>query len=291
MSWYEEVFVDTGRAPALWLMIAFVLTFALTRWVTRRIRAGELEAANATHTDDATAGDDAQGGLISNIHLGGVHVHHQVWGIVLVLVAGLIEFRYSPESPWAEILAALFGAGAALALDEFALWLHLEDVYWSAEGRKSIDAVMVAAVIGAAMLMQVNVFGLEEETTESAWAVAIVLAFHFAWVIVAVLKGKLKVGLVGIVVPLVALVAAIRLAKPTSFWARRRYDEKKMARARHRFSDQYQRRWDRIRDSIGGEHGTRLQHALDRIVQDEIQKATVDEAPPETMPRGPSSAP
>ncbi len=44
--------------------------------------------------------------------------------------------------------AALFGAGAALTLDEFALWLHLEDVYWTAEGRSSVDAVMLALLVG-----------------------------------------------------------------------------------------------------------------------------------------------
>ena len=82
------------------------------------------------------------------MHIGGVHVHHQVWGILLVLVVGLLTFRFRPESPWVEVMATLFGVGAALALDEFALWLHLEDVYWSEEGKKSIDAVMIAAVFG-----------------------------------------------------------------------------------------------------------------------------------------------
>ena len=86
------------------------------------------------------------------MHIGGVHVHHQVWGILLVLVVGLLTFRFRPESPWIEILATLFGVGAALALDEFALWLHLEDVYWSEEGKKSIDAVMIAAVFGLVLL-------------------------------------------------------------------------------------------------------------------------------------------
>ena len=79
-------------------------------------------------------------------------MHHQVWGILLVLVVGLLTFRFRPESPWIEILATLFGIGAALALDEFALWLHLEDVYWSEEGKKSIDAVMIAAVFGLVLL-------------------------------------------------------------------------------------------------------------------------------------------
>jgi len=62
---------------------------------------------------------------------------------VLVLVAALLEFAYQPDSPGQEILGAVFGAGAALTLDEFALWLHLEDVYWQREGRESVRAVLM----------------------------------------------------------------------------------------------------------------------------------------------------
>lgn len=65
MSWYQDVVVDTGCAPALWLLVGFLLTFAITRWVTRRIRAREVAG-------------EAGGGVVSNIHIGGVHVHHQV---------------------------------------------------------------------------------------------------------------------------------------------------------------------------------------------------------------------
>jgi hypothetical protein len=79
------------------------------------------------------------------VYIGGVHIHHQVWGILLVLITGLLEFRFRPHPPWQEVLAALFGAGAALMLDEFALSLYLKDVYWTKEGRKFIDAVMLAA--------------------------------------------------------------------------------------------------------------------------------------------------
>src|ERR1700759_1721305 len=74
----------------------------------------------------------------------GLHLHHLVWGIVLILLAGFLEFALTPRTPWSEILAALFGIGAGLTLDEFALWIHLDDVYWSQEGRASIDAVIVA---------------------------------------------------------------------------------------------------------------------------------------------------
>jgi hypothetical protein len=71
-----------------------------------------------------------------------------VWGIVLILLSGFLNFVLAPSSPGSEILAALFGIGAGLTLDEFALWVHLEDVYWSKEGRSSIDAVVVAALLG-----------------------------------------------------------------------------------------------------------------------------------------------
>ena len=43
-------------------------------------------------------------------------------------VTGLLQFRYNPEAPWSEVFAALFGVGAALTLDEFALWLHRDDI-------------------------------------------------------------------------------------------------------------------------------------------------------------------
>ncbi len=276
MSWYETAFVETGRSPTLWLVVGFVLTFSVTRWVTRRIRAADRarEAAGASPT---------KAGLLSNIHIGGVHVHHQVWGILMVLVTGVLTIRYQPERPWAEVLALLFGAGAALALDEFALWLHLEDVYWSAEGRKSIDAILVAAVVGVALLVQVSPIGLSPDDAGSSAAYVLVVALHLLWVVIAFLKGKRHLGLIGIVVPVVAVVCALRLAKPTSCWARRFYGEDKRARALHRFSDEYQARWDRLRDRIGGSHGHRVPASLDRIVHEEIVHATVDA--PEDAPR------
>ena len=79
------------------MLIAFVVTFAATRFVTRRIRARPA----------AAEGDEP--GLLADVHIGGVHVHHQVWGILLILVAAALEFAYQPGSPWLEILAGAFG--------------------------------------------------------------------------------------------------------------------------------------------------------------------------------------
>lgn len=239
-DWYQSTFVETGRSGALWVLIGFAVTYALTRWITVRIRSRKARG-------------DAEDGPIKDVFIGGVHIHHQVWGIFLVLVVGLLEFRFRPDSPWLEVLGALFGAGAALALDEFALWLHLEDVYWSEEGRKSIDAVMVAAVVGLAVLLGTSPVGLEEGAVEEAGLVSasIAVAVHIGFVVVTLLKGKLATGLIGLPVPILATVAAFRLAKPDSFWARRRYGEAKMARATARHERHLARR-ERLRDLVSG---------------------------------------
>jgi hypothetical protein len=84
---------------------------------------------------------------------GGLHIHHLVWGILFILISGFLEFALAPSSPWLEVLAAVFGLGAGLTLDEFALWVHLEDVYWAEEGRASLDAIVVAALFGGLLVV------------------------------------------------------------------------------------------------------------------------------------------
>jgi hypothetical protein len=80
----------------------------------------------------------------------GHHIHHLVWGILILLLVGygwLLDLGRS-HTPMAIFLSRLmsvsYGVGAALTLDEFALWLNLEpDAYWNREGRLSIDAVIL----------------------------------------------------------------------------------------------------------------------------------------------------
>jgi hypothetical protein len=70
-----------------------------------------------------------------------------VWGILLLLVVGyiwLIEAG-TGSNLLSSLTAVGYGVGAALALDEFALWLNLQDVYWTGPGRESIDAVVIFA--------------------------------------------------------------------------------------------------------------------------------------------------
>jgi hypothetical protein len=244
VGWYQHVFVDTGRAPAVWMLVGFLVTFAVTRGITRRIHARAAEESQRP---------GSQRGGLSDIYIGGVHIHHQVWGILLVLVTGLLQFRYSPKPPWAEVLAALFGAGAALTLDEFALWFSLDDVYWSRSGRKSIDAILVGGALGAVLLLQASPVGTTSGHDALAiWLYLVTVAFNLAVAGVCIIKGKLATGLIGIVVPILAAIGAIRLAKPSSVWARRRYSDTKLNRAQQRFGPAYQLRHNRLRDVLGG---------------------------------------
>jgi hypothetical protein len=86
-------------------------------------------------------------GPFGNVSVGGTHLHHLVWGILTLLVVGylwLAQFgTRNPASDWpSRITALLYGFGAALTLDEFALWLNLSDVYWKREGKESVEALM-----------------------------------------------------------------------------------------------------------------------------------------------------
>ena len=119
---------------------------------------------------------------------GGVHLHHLVFGIVLLLVCGFLSFATAPESPWEEILAAAFGVGAGLTLDEFALWVHLEDVYWAQEGRASLDAVVVATLLGGLIVLGLAPFDLSGQTSsEISLVIAVLVALLFSTL--AILKG------------------------------------------------------------------------------------------------------
>ncbi len=126
---YREHFPETPRERLFLASIGFFLTFATVRSLTHAIRAGR--------------------GPFHNIEVGGYHIHHLVWGILLLLLVGygwLIQIGTGEggKSTWMGRLMALFyGAGAALTLDEFALWLNLRDVYWQREGRESIGAVFL----------------------------------------------------------------------------------------------------------------------------------------------------
>jgi len=178
-----------------------------------------------------------------SVTTGDLHIHHLVWGIVLMMVAGFISLN-PIDSPWHEIVAVLFGIGAGLTLDEFALWLRLQDVYWAEEGRQSIDAVIVAATLGFLILVVGSPFA--QSGGEALLVLDIALALVFSTI--SILKGKTITGVAGFFVPFFSIVGAIRLAKPRSTWAHRRYGDAKRARAEKRFPPGR----SRFRELIGG---------------------------------------
>ena len=223
----------TGQHTGFVLLAAFMLSFAFIRTSARMIRAqvswwpGNVETGS------------------------GLHIHHLVWGICLLMISGFLEFAVAPPSPWKEILAALFGVGAGLTLDEFALWLRLQDVYWTEEGRESVDAVVLAVLF--ALLVLVGLSPLDVDGAPSVVGLVVTAGADLVLVAICMLKGKPATGLVGLFVGPVALVGAIRLAKPDSPWAHRRYADRphKRAEAIARHAKRQALR-DRLRNLIGG---------------------------------------
>src|SRR5438132_13051919 len=121
--------VDYRRQAALLMWVAFIATFVVLRLLTFSIRYHLLPVKNVVTSS-------------------GLHIHHFVWGILVLLIVGFLGITLWSERlhPW---LGAVFGIGAALVLDEYALWLNLQDVYWLPAGRSSIDvAILVPALLG-----------------------------------------------------------------------------------------------------------------------------------------------
>jgi hypothetical protein len=237
-SYHDEIEAP-GKQPIFILLIGLILGFSLIRTSTRMIRAQVRWWPG-------------------NVSAGGVHLHHEIFGVVMMLVSGVISFGITTLHPWLEILAFIFGFGAGLVLDEFALLLRLKDVYWSKEGRTSIDAVIVTVALIAILLVHAVPFGLRDVSAEEAasrWLLFSIVAVNLVFILVTALKGKFWLALLGTFVPFVGIVGAVRMATPNSPWARRRYDEKALERAKNR-SAPWDRRKHRLVSLIGGAPST-----------------------------------
>jgi len=223
--WYDNI-IEPGKLPLLLLFGAFVVTFVLTRVITRMIRAGI-------------------GPFKNNVSASGVHIHHAVPGIILLIIGALMAVR-GPESPWIEIAGVICGIGMSLILDEFALILHLEDVYWTDEGRISVELTgLTVACIGFVML-GTSPLGVDDLTVgELNIRITVItgLVINALLIVTCLLKGKYRAALISCFVPLVAWFCGIRLARPTSWWARKFYRGKRMARAVRR-AENFDRHWD-----------------------------------------------
>ena len=217
-SEFQREIVDTGRLASFLFFVALLGTFGFIRTSTWMIK-------------------NQVSWWPGNVQVGGTHVHHLVWGIFAMMIFGYIGVVHEPDSPWREIVSVFFAIGMGLTLDEFALWLELKDVYWEKDGRKSVDAMIIAGSVAGVLTVGFSAWlKLGDDVAQGLRAfvggvglLGVVLAF------VNAAKAKLWWALATIVIPVVGMPPALRLAKPHSLWARLFYREGKLARARERY--------------------------------------------------------
>jgi hypothetical protein len=222
-----------SREATALVLAAFLVTFVLTRTYTRLARVRGWGSGS----------------------VGGVHLHHIVVGIVLVLVSGLVEIATRPVGVGQDLVAIAFGVGGALILDEFALSLYLRDVYWSEEGHRSVDASLMGVLLAALLLVGLSPFDAHAGDRVPRLVAFALVAANVGLALATVLKGKLTLGLLAVFVPGVGLIGALRLSKPGSLWAGRFYDDAKRERARIRYESPdsaVHRVHERFDDLIGG---------------------------------------
>ena len=230
---YKHYIYASGREPIFVLLLAFLLAFIAVRTYTRLGRSRGWRSGS----------------------LRGVHLHHLVPGIVATLASATAIIAFRPGDNAMLLLSACFGAGAALILDEFALLLHLEDVYWTEHGRSSIEATLMGFAFGVLCLLATAPIHSDPSKDVPHWVVGGLIALNTSFALIAFLKGKTRLGAFGIFVPGIALIAALRLAKPTSLWAHRCYSQNKLQRSERR-ATLHERRYagiqHRLYDAIGG---------------------------------------
>jgi len=226
----------SGLRPMMWMFLAILVTFLITRTVTRLIRSGS-----------------GAGVGLGNVRIAGNHVHHQVFGILIIIGTGIVLVSAAPHGAALNVAAAVFGVGVGLTVDEFALWLHLEDVYWAKEGRQSVDAIFCVLVVTGALIGGAG-FLSGRVGTATWWSSVSIVAVDLLLSVICLLKGKVVTGVIGIVISIVAFVGAVRLAKPGSWWATHHYASRprRAERAAHRYDERYEARWNRLRDLVAG---------------------------------------
>jgi hypothetical protein len=225
-SWWHRDVIAAGKLPLMLCFLAFVLTFVTTRTITRMIR-------------------DGRGPFRNEVTASGTHIHHAVPGIILLIIGAFTAVGGPSSLGWRSFAGVAVGIGTSLVLDEFALILHLQDVYWSGEGQLSVEAVSLTAACLGLALVGFSPFGVKYvDGTELSFRLTAtgVLIADAVLSLICVLKGKYRSALFGLFLPPVGLIGALRLARPASIWARHRYHGRRMERATRRAAD-FDQRW------------------------------------------------
>ena len=144
---YQVHIEAAGKEIHFLILVSFAVTFGFIRTSAHLIRAQVSWWPGNVQTK------------------GGTHIHHLVWGILLLLTTGYLGLAVDLGSPWLELTAICFGIGMGLTLDEFALWLNLEDVYWTSKGRQSIVVLFRPAIFDC-NVATLNVAGLRQASFE-----------------------------------------------------------------------------------------------------------------------------
>lgn len=217
---FQHQIVDTGRLAAFLFFVALLGTFGFIRTSTWMIK-------------------KQVSWWPGNVSVGGTHVHHLVWGIFAMMIFGYIGVVHQPDSPWREIVSVLFAIGMGLTLDEFALWLELKDVYWEKDGRKSIDAMIIAGCLTGIALVGFSAWvTLADDVKTGVFAaVGSFGAIGVGFAAVNAAKDRLAMAVVSLVFWPFGAVSAVRLAKPHSLWGRLFYRKGKLERSVARYGE------------------------------------------------------
>ena len=240
VDFWDDQLVAHGRQYLFLVLFGLVGSFVVIRVSTRLQRSPRVPWW--------------PGSIVSD---GGLHVHHMVFGIATMMAAGVLSFALNDVGFWYEASALLFGIGMGLTIDEFALWLYVSDVYWAKEGRRSIDATLIAVAAMGLLLLGSVPFEVFSDSGGDLVASLILLGL-LLWVVgVCFLKTRIFHGAVGLFFLPLAVYGACRIGKPDSPWGKRRYGERrprKQAKAERRFRPGRitERLKDRARDIVGG---------------------------------------
>ncbi len=253
-DFWNNQLAGEGKDGLFLVFVGFILSFSFIRMSTRLMRSPKVPWW--------------PGSVVSE---SGVHVHHLAFGIVAMMISGAAGFTSLGAQPFSDICAFVFGVGMGLTIDEFALWIYLDDVYWAEEGRSSIDATVIAA--SAMFLVLIGASPLSFETHSAAATIVSILGalVLFALVAICFFKQRVMHGTIGFFILPIALYGACRLGKPNSPWARRRYGERrpdKQEKAARRFPpDRHTERFkNAFRDIVGGKPSEGIAAARDELL-------------------------